>query len=507
MSYATKECYECGLRRPIYEMREKTIEIKSGRSSGSINFSSGTRKNSQRAGYSTGRSYYRNKTVYYCAHPDAHHDPDYFKNKAKQAKLREEAELMLSNSERESYKEVMVEVLNSNALQSVVIDFFVLSKDYINGNNRIEKINKKSKSSLVLLDIIKENINNFIFNSDIEEIVKTVLKNNNNTSGWKLINRKKIIALHSAWILPISTMFLAVYWKDHDHLGLIFNLLFMLSIVFSPVLIVYSLLKKNYYKALYRVLTNASKFISGIANELTLQILANRYGFELVENLDEYKKELIEHIVTSLDNGSLTKSKKNNILSNYSFNKYAQKLARIKMNSIDLKDALTKFENIKKLKADTKSDDKNINTSKSLLKELEIIFNGFVMSDNIHDQIVFLLAYIIIGSDGNISEKEIFILNELTELSDSEIVRIKKIHQALVLVFKNDKEIIDFILKYIIENQPNEEYRKSLVKNLFNVIVADNIIHGNEMSLLKHISNKILGNNDLFLELLNNFDI
>lgn len=79
--YATKECYKCHLRRPVTEMKAKTVEKRTGSSLGVYNIWSG---GNNRASV---RAYYRKKTVWQCNPRSACGDPQYFERVAAEKAL------------------------------------------------------------------------------------------------------------------------------------------------------------------------------------------------------------------------------------------------------------------------------------------------------------------------------------------------------------------------------------------------------------------------------------
>ena len=85
--YATKECFKCGLRRPVPDMKRKEVEKNTGRSGGSLS-GKGTRKSIR---MHTGRKYYRKVQVWQCANWGACNDPDYYVRKRKEQAEKDKA--------------------------------------------------------------------------------------------------------------------------------------------------------------------------------------------------------------------------------------------------------------------------------------------------------------------------------------------------------------------------------------------------------------------------------
>ena len=82
--YSTKECYKCHLRRPVTEMRSKSMETRTGSSFGIYNISSGSKRKG------SARVLFSKKTVWYCSPSSACNDPQYFERMAAEINLLEE---------------------------------------------------------------------------------------------------------------------------------------------------------------------------------------------------------------------------------------------------------------------------------------------------------------------------------------------------------------------------------------------------------------------------------
>ena len=91
-TYSNRICNKCGLKRPQYNMVQKEITTKVGKSGGSASTSINSNRKSTRV--SSGRNYYRTKLVWICAENSCH-DPSYFKVKRERELDQEDKEKKL----------------------------------------------------------------------------------------------------------------------------------------------------------------------------------------------------------------------------------------------------------------------------------------------------------------------------------------------------------------------------------------------------------------------------
>ena len=117
--YSTKECYKCHLRRPVTEMRSKSMETRTGSSFGIYNISSGSKRKG------SARVLFSKKTVWYCSPSSACNDPQYFERMAAEINLLEERVSNLNKLavDSKNYLPSSIEYLKKNPIQDYQLYF------------------------------------------------------------------------------------------------------------------------------------------------------------------------------------------------------------------------------------------------------------------------------------------------------------------------------------------------------------------------------------------------
>lgn len=174
MDLANITCKICGLRRSVTEMKEVEISEKSGSSCGSFSFSNGARNKSQRIGYNTGITYYRNKRIWACAEVEIQHAPSYFKRKEKELVAID----MFKNIEKSDLSQYGKNFYNDEKRS--------LKKDSLNENKyrkyiekTLKKINNNFSTCVEIEGLIYEYINYFF---SLKSLIETTIIERSNIS-------------------------------------------------------------------------------------------------------------------------------------------------------------------------------------------------------------------------------------------------------------------------------------------------------------------------------------
>lgn len=160
--YATKECYKCHLRRPVTEMKAKTVEKRTGSSLGVYNIGSGGKNKA------SVRAYYRKKTVWQCSPRSACGDPQYFERMAAEKALLDERIYNLNQLADDSKNWDLVNKI-SNPLSydkyfiEIENELDELAKSYPKLKNEILKI-----KSEIPYETTPKDIANYIFTPNIK---------------------------------------------------------------------------------------------------------------------------------------------------------------------------------------------------------------------------------------------------------------------------------------------------------------------------------------------------
>lgn len=267
MAYANRTCKICGLRRPVTEMKEVEITEKSGSSSGSFSLSTGARNKSQRIGYNTGRTYYRNKRIWVCAEDEAHHDPSYFKRKEK-----ERAAIgMLKAIEKSDLSQYRKKFINEEA-RSLAKDSLNENKYRKNIEKTLNKINKKYSTGIEIEDLIDESLN-YVFSS--KSLIETTVFEKSNVSKINSKNFNEYIEelKYLFFGLLFITCVMAFFFTEFFYIYIPLMLYF-----------IYRLIRKPY---IYRV---TNKLIDLVDNNIIK--VRNRIAYNMwLDSLDQSNRD------------------------------------------------------------------------------------------------------------------------------------------------------------------------------------------------------------------------
>ena len=485
--WSNKTCYICGVRRPIFRMKEEIISKKTGHIGFGLSFNPARKKSAR---VQLPRNRYSKKSVWACKDNKAHGKPDYYDLIEKKRLL--ELERQRIKKEKDERRKVITNSINKT-LNTFINKFnkndyknnLFLDKEFIDiiDENSTFPIDENNEIDLNIKEYSNDYVNLIYDNSDHKKIsspknlkklvlnytqktlpnIKKILRNKKimRTSGWYLLGL--YIILEFFGIGDNSFTDNPSYSTSYILKALLFWISLSSIIFLTPYSFFYKRNETKKFKKISSSYYNTSAFIS-----------------------EDFKIKYYDDFVNTFKNELKTISK--------DFNEDSEVVKNILLNLIS-RSSLNPIGKNKLLKNDKKINLKTTNKNK-VSKFCKFIY----YSDNFFEISVAILSYYLSRSDGIVSKEERSFIESYGDLNKKEKKIIDDIWNGKYLYINEDLIIKLFQKKF----KNNREIFLSLIDNLFAIAESDRKISDDEINFIEKISKKLGISNDEYQKILNN---